>query len=230
MLDHSLLPSDPSSSSSDLPGYAKIYTHLATLRQQAPPPLTTLTLILETSQLSRLGIIAACVLAAAARFDYVQTSTGFNGRGATAEDVVLMRACCDRLAVPSVSFAGVGGDETGGREEAGLRGEMESGFHDQRQSTVSTITTTTKMMQVKASGGIHTVEDAVRMLEYGASRLGTSEGVWIVKEAREARARGTEWDVSQGDAQSTDGGNSIYDGSRRASLRPAMTTRLFTDY
>jgi deoxyribose-phosphate aldolase len=40
-------------------------------------------------------------------------------------------------------------------------------------------------MKVKASGGVRTLEDAVRMLEAGASRLGTSAGVAIAKEARE---------------------------------------------
>ena len=38
-----------------------------------------------------------------------------------------------------------------------------------------------RKMQVKASGGIRTLEDAGAMLEAGASRLGTSAGVWIAR-------------------------------------------------
>ena len=38
-------------------------------------------------------------------------------------------------------------------------------------------------MRVKASGGIKTVRDCVIMLEAGAERIGTSNGVWIMEEA-----------------------------------------------
>lgn len=65
-------------------------------------------------------------------------------------------------------------------------------------------------MRVKASGGIRTLSDARAMIEAGASRLGTSGGVWIVKEGKE---------VVEGRARVEDGGN-----------RPGMATRLFTDY
>lgn len=69
-------------------------------------------------------------------------------------------------------------------------------------------------MKVKASGGVRTVEDAVAMLQAGASRLGTSGGVWIVREGKESVARQA---------------SPVQDGGRRGS-RPNMTTRLFTDY
>ena len=36
-------------------------------------------------------------------------------------------------------------------------------------------------MGVKASGGIKTYEDALKMIESGASRIGTSSGIAIVK-------------------------------------------------
>ena len=78
--------------------YVSIYKELATIRQQAPHP-TLLKLILETSQLDRDQIIAGCVMAAAANFDFVKTSSGFNGPGATEENVRLMAACCEKLAV-----------------------------------------------------------------------------------------------------------------------------------
>ena len=35
-------------------------------------------------------------------------------------------------------------------------------------------------MMVKASGGIRTLQDALQMIEAGASRLGTSSGVMLV--------------------------------------------------
>lgn len=47
-----------------------------------------------------------------------------------------------------------------------------------------------KKMKVKASGGVRSLVDAVKMLEAGASRLGTSSGVLIAKQAKEAVAKG----------------------------------------
>ncbi|GAB7359595.1 hypothetical protein MBLNU230_g6779t2 [Neophaeotheca triangularis] len=152
------------------PDYSTIYNELATLRQLAPHP-TLLKLIFETSQLSEAEIIAAATLAAAAEFDFIKTSSGFCGRGATVEDVRLMRACCEALAVS---------------------------HGDARRA-----------MKVKASGGVRTLDDALRMLEAGAERLGTSAGVWISKEAGErAEGRGG---VGEGE-------------------RPGLATRLYTDY
>jgi len=115
--------------------FAQVYTDVATIRAIAPHP-TVLKVILETSQLSRNEIIAGCKIAEASHADFVKTSTGFNGSGATEENVRLMR------------------DVVGA---AGLR--------------------------VKASGGVKTVRDCVRLIECGAERIGTSSGVWIMKEA-----------------------------------------------
>ena len=50
--------------------YSSVYNELATLRTQAPHPVQ-LKLILETSQLDRHEIIAGCILAGAAHFDFV---------------------------------------------------------------------------------------------------------------------------------------------------------------
>jgi len=75
-----------------------------------------------------------------------------------------------------------------------------------------------RRMRVKASGGIRTIEDAVRMLEAGASRLGTSGGVWIVKEGRETAEQGR--GLSPLAAE----------GFGRRGSRPGLETRLFTDY
>lgn len=52
----------------------------------------TLKVIIETSVLTQEEKIKACELCAQAGADFVKTSTGFTGGGATAEDVRLMRA------------------------------------------------------------------------------------------------------------------------------------------
>ncbi len=51
-----------------------------------------LKVIIETSLLNEEQKVLACRAAAEAGADFVKTSTGFNGGGATAEDVALMRA------------------------------------------------------------------------------------------------------------------------------------------
>lgn len=127
--------------------YTEIYSELQRLR--ALSSTVTLKLILETSQLSRPEIIRAAVLAHAANFDYIKTSTGFAGRGASSDDIVLMRACCIYLS------------STGGN-----------------------------MMKVKASGGIRGYEDAKKMIELGAERIGASSGVTIIREALDLEKNG----------------------------------------
>lgn len=93
--------------------------------------------ILETALLSDEEKVKACRLAKQAGADFVKTSTGFGGGGATAHDVALMRQTVG---------PGVG---------------------------------------VKAAGGIKTVADAQAMLAAGATRIGASAGVQIVREAEE---------------------------------------------
>ena len=119
--------------------FSSVYTELAVVRQavrHAVPRPVVLKVILETSQLSHSDIIAGCKIAEAAQFDFVKTSTGFKGGGATEEHVNLMRKTVgDRL-------------------------------------------------KVKASGGVKTVKDCVEMMEAGADRIGTSNGVWIMEEAK----------------------------------------------
>jgi deoxyribose-phosphate aldolase len=90
--------------------------------------------IIETGLLTVEEKKIACQLAVKAGADFVKTSTGFNGGGATVEDVSLM--------------AEIIGDQA----------------------------------WVKASGGIRTWEQAEKLLQAGASRLGTSSGVQIVQE------------------------------------------------
>lgn len=93
--------------------------------------------ILETVFLGDEEIIRACAAARRAHADFVKTSTGFGGGGATAHDVALMADT--------------------------VRGSS---------------------MGVKASGGIRSYEDAQAMIRAGATRLGASAGVKILKEAR----------------------------------------------
>jgi deoxyribose-phosphate aldolase len=89
--------------------------------------------ILEMTLLSQEEKIAGCSLAKAAGADFVKTSTGFAGGGATLDDVKLMRQV-------------VGAD-----------------------------------MGIKAAGGIRNQEDAKKMIEAGATRLGTSASIKIVR-------------------------------------------------
>jgi deoxyribose-phosphate aldolase len=91
--------------------------------------------ILETALLNDEEKIAACRLAKLAGAEFVKTSTGFASRGATVEDVALMRS--------------VAGPEMG----------------------------------VKASGGIRTLEDLMKMVAAGANRIGASSSVKIVEAA-----------------------------------------------
>jgi len=160
----------------EMPDYSYLYKELASIRALCPSP-TVLKLILETSQLSDAQILAAAHLAASANYDFIKTSTGFNGHGATLPHVRLMVTAAEYLSTKTKSNGGspVRG---GGRK-----------------------------MEVKASGGVRSLEDARKMLEAGATRLGTSSGVWIMQESRKAA-----------EAEVT--------GKK---TRPSMTTRLYTD-
>jgi deoxyribose-phosphate aldolase len=94
---------------------------------------TIVKVILETSLLVRDEKIMGATLAQAAGADFVKTSTGFAGGGATVEDILLLR------------------------------------------ETVS------PEIGVKASGGIRSKADAEAMVQAGATRLGASAGVKIVR-------------------------------------------------
>lgn len=91
--------------------------------------------ILETGYLNDEEKIKASALAKAAGANFVKTSTGFGPRGASVEDIRLMRK--------------VVGEEMG----------------------------------VKAAGGIRTAEDAKKMVEAGATRIGTSASIKIIGSA-----------------------------------------------
>ena len=123
--------------------YAKVYTDIDSVRAAAPSPVV-LKCILETSQLTPSEIVAASLIATEAGVDFVKTSTGFNGPGASVEQVSLMKYV-------------VGG-----------RG-----------------------IQVKASGGVRSLVDSQRMMQAGATRLGTSSGVAIMNEIQHSLNGGT---------------------------------------
>lgn len=89
--------------------------------------------IIETNLLTEEEKIKACEIVVEAGADFVKTSTGFSGGGATVEDIKLMKSTV--------------GDKIG----------------------------------VKAAGGIRDYRTAQAMVEAGATRLGTSAGVSIVK-------------------------------------------------
>ncbi|MEH7549149.1 MULTISPECIES: deoxyribose-phosphate aldolase [Bacillaceae] len=89
--------------------------------------------IIETSLLTNEEKKRACELAVKAGADFVKTSTGFSGGGATAEDIALMR-----------------------------------------QTVGSNI-------GVKASGGVRSTQDALSLIEAGATRIGASASVAIIK-------------------------------------------------
>jgi deoxyribose-phosphate aldolase len=92
-----------------------------------------LKVIIETALLDDARKVLACEAAVEAGADFVKTSTGFNGGGATAEDIALMRRA-------------VGPD-----------------------------------LGVKASGGVRSLADAQAMIAAGATRIGASSGIAIVK-------------------------------------------------
>lgn len=91
--------------------------------------------ILETSMLTDEEKVIACQVAKVAGADFVKTSTGFGGGGATAKDVALMK----KIVGPDIG--------------------------------------------VKASGGVRNYKDAQAMVAAGATRIGASAGVLIVREA-----------------------------------------------
>ncbi|OFM08775.1 MULTISPECIES: deoxyribose-phosphate aldolase [Staphylococcus] len=93
----------------------------------------TVKVIIETVLLSDEEKVKASELAKAAGADFVKTSTGFAGGGATPEDVKLMK---DTV-----------GDE----------------------------------LEVKASGGVRSLEDFNKMIDAGATRIGASAGVQIIQ-------------------------------------------------
>lgn len=119
-----------------------IMDELLAIRFAAPAPIV-LKLILETSRWDEKQILVASTQAGLAHFDFIKTSTGFYGRGASVEDIRTMRSAVQMVEAQS---------------------------EDKWR------------MKIKASGGVRTLEDAKKMLDAGAERIGASAGVAIMKE------------------------------------------------
>lgn len=114
-----------------------VYRDIAGVADAAHEQGALLKVIIETSLLDHDQKVAACVISREAGADFVKTSTGFNGGGATVEDIALMR----RIVGPELG--------------------------------------------VKASGGVRSADDALRMVAAGANRIGASSGVKIMQEFAE---------------------------------------------
>ncbi len=71
--------------------YQNVFADLACVVQVAHGDGALAKVIIETALLTDQEKVAACVLAQQAGADFVKTSTGFNGGGATIADVMLMR-------------------------------------------------------------------------------------------------------------------------------------------
>lgn len=91
-------------------------------------------IILETGLLNEAQLRQLCNICLEIKPDFVKTSTGFNGEGATVEVVQLLRSL----------------------------------LNDQ--------------IKIKASGGIRSKADALRLLEAGAKRIGSSSSVGMMQE------------------------------------------------
>jgi len=106
--------------------------------------------IIETALLTDEEKVTACLLAKEAGADYVKTSTGFSGGGATVHDIELMRK------------------------------------------------TVGPTLGVKASGGVHSREEAEALVAAGATRIGASAGVKIIQAGEAAPAQAAPAAASKG--------------------------------
>jgi len=88
--------------------YAYVLDDIAAVVEAAHAQGVKVKTIIETCLLTDVEKAVACALAKAAGADFVKTSTGFNGAGATAEDVALMRA----IVGPDIGVKAAGGVRT----------------------------------------------------------------------------------------------------------------------
>ncbi|MBC7807268.1 MAG: deoxyribose-phosphate aldolase [Akkermansiaceae bacterium] len=113
-----------------------VFQDIEAVVEAAEPGGALVKVIFECALLTDEEKQRACRMCVEAGADFVKTSTGFAGGGATIADVALMKAVVD--------------------------GEA----------------------QIKAAGGIRTVEDALALLNAGADRLGTSAGIALLEAFR----------------------------------------------
>ncbi|CBQ70606.1 related to Deoxyribose-phosphate aldolase [Sporisorium reilianum SRZ2] len=128
--------------------YLEVYDDIRAVTDECRAHNAKLKVILETAMLSKSEIAAASYLACLAGADFVKTSTGYGGPGATKEDVRLMYAVAKRTDL------GWNGDEK----------------------------------EVKASGGIRSLETVHVMVQNGATRVGASGTKAIVEQIRSGAA------------------------------------------
>ena len=88
--------------------YGAVYRDIAAVVDAARDNGLLLKVIMETGLLNDEQKVAACVISKEAGADFVKTSTGFNGGGATVEDIALMR----RMVGPSLGVKASGGVRT----------------------------------------------------------------------------------------------------------------------
>lgn len=107
-----------------------------------------LKVIFETCYLAKADITTVATWCAEDGVAFVKTSTGFGSRGASVEDILLMKN----------AIASVKGAKT----------------------------------KIKASGGIRTLKDVLKMIEAGATRIGASATVDIIAELAGGKAVSTD--------------------------------------
>ncbi|KAJ5118863.1 deoxyribose-phosphate aldolase [Penicillium atrosanguineum] len=88
--------------------YTAVYEDVLAVREAAPPPVI-LKAIIETSQLEKDEIIAATMICCMAEVDFVKTSTGLKGGGATVENVTIMRLVADHCGTTQTKIKASGG-------------------------------------------------------------------------------------------------------------------------
>lgn len=113
--------------------YDRVYEDIVGVTQVAHERGALVKVILEMCLLTTEEKVAASVIARTAGVDFIKTSTGFNGGGATLPDVALMRAAA--------------GPEIG----------------------------------IKAAGGVKNADDVCAFASAGATRIGASAGVTIMR-------------------------------------------------
>lgn len=128
--------------------YVEVYEDIRAVAEECHSHGAKLKVILETAMLTKQEVVAASYLACLAGGDFVKTSTGYGGGGATPQGVRLMY-------------------EVAKQEGLGWDG---------------------KQKEVKASGGIRSLETVHEMVKNGATRVGASGTKAIVEQIRSGAA------------------------------------------
>ena len=123
--------------------------------------------IIETSYLTNEEKVRVCKIAKQAGADFVKTSTGFSGGGATVEDVALMRHTV--------------GQEIGVKASGGIRS-----LDDARRMVAAGAN------RLGVSSGVRIMQEAAATAQGGTEILGVAEAVLYVSDIARARAFYTE--------------------------------------